>query len=520
MSKIQNYLQRFKQSWSNAQQWQSTLEDAYKYAVPQQVTYDNPISTGEKRGSDVYDSTLPSSLTGFVGKMASGLTPAGAQWLSLVPGPDVDDSFKEEVHRELQNVTDTFFKFIERSNFYPTIYSAYRDWAIGTAAILCNENDDDDNPLHFSCVPIDTIALEIGPFEKPDNPWRRYYNYPARNIEQQWVGANIDSYIRGRISQDYNYKVEIIEGTIWDPQEKLYNYIVMTKDGQHVFVDEYTESSPWIIFRYSNYRNEAFGRGIVLDLMPEVKTLNKMREDMLKQQELALNPPIIAMGDSIANMHNIRFEPNSIIPAQMMPDGSLSVQQLANRSNFQVSYNEMQYIRSVIQKALFSDPLGPIETPAKTATEITIRVREITERIAPAAGLFMWEFGNQFVDRVLYILKKRGIIPQIKVDGKEVSIRYASPLTNSHNLSEAANLEQYWAQLVQMLGPEAALAGVKVDELPSWLAEKHGVDLDIVNTQEEISQMRDNIMQQQSSSLVSEGSLPTEMLQNIQAINN
>jgi hypothetical protein len=507
--KIQGYIKRYNKARTDALQWQRTLEEAYKYAIPQQLTYHfGAENDGQSRGYDVYDSTLPDALISFVGKMVGGLTPQGANWLKLVPGPDVPEEYEEQVARSLHDQTESFFKFLNRSNFYSVMPQAYKDWAIGTAAIIINEVDNDDNPLHFSCVPMDTIALEYGPFGTIKTVWRSFENFYLRNIEPQWTGAKLTDMMRRKLDNDENATINIIEGTVWDPNTELYSYIVTSEDGHDVFLDAEMLSSPWVVFRYAMYKAETFGRGVVMDLMPEVKTLNKMREDLMKQNELSINPPIMAFGDSIANLNNIRFEPNSVIPVEALPNGNPSIQQFVNRSNYQIAQIEMDQIRQLIRKMLYAEPLGGIDSPVRTATEVTYRMREIAERIGPAVGLFQFEFGGPFVERVLHILMKRGLISPIIIDNKLVSIKYESPLATSQGLADAAALEGYHAQLVQMVGPEAAIMAYKVDKLPMWLAEKYGVDPNLINSEIEIAQMA----QSAAAPQINPGALPTQQI--------
>jgi hypothetical protein len=513
--KIQNYLRRYKDARANAERWMSTIQDAYKYAIPQQNLYEDGTSgaKGDKRGSDVYDSTLSFSLNRFVSRLSSGLTPAGTNWLTLVSGPDVPEEEVDDVNRKLEDATNQLFRYINRSNFNAAMNTCYKDWAIGTAALICNETEDDDNPLHFSCVPIDTVSPEYGPYGQIKTVWRKFSNFYARNILEQWPRATISDETQIKIDNDNNYKINIIEGTVWDNDKRSYNYIVMSEDGQETFLDEDSPSSPWVIFRYAIYRDEIFGRGIVLELMPEVKTLNKMREDYLKNSELAINPPLLAFGDSIANMHNIRFEPHSIIPVEAMGNGQPSIQQLQSASNYSLAQSEMDGIRAFIKSALFAEPLGPINSPTKTATEVVERMREVTESLEPAASLLQHEFGQPFVERVMYILQKRGLMTaflddeaqdalvtldeaglpvprtQLVVDDKVASINFESPLTLSQGLNDASQFERAYVQLSQIYGQEMASLMTNVEEVPNKIVGYHGADPNLFKTGDEITEL-------------------------------
>ena len=52
--KIQQFLRRYNKAKTDSLQWQRTLEEAYKYAVPQQIMYQfGAENDGQSRGYDV-----------------------------------------------------------------------------------------------------------------------------------------------------------------------------------------------------------------------------------------------------------------------------------------------------------------------------------------------------------------------------------------------------------------------------------------------------------------------------------
>lgn len=526
MDKIRSYLNRYKSAKSESDEWMSTIQNAYKYAIPQQVTYYDQ-DTGQQEGYDIYDSTLADALNVFSGRMVSRMIPQGTQWIKLVSGPDVPEQEKTNIERELSNKTELFFRYVDRSNFYSTMPGAFKDWAIGTMVLVCNETDDLDDPMVFSAVPIDQVYLEKSSTGVIKTVFRRHENFIAREIEEQWFRSKVDEEISYRINNDVNYKINLIEANVWDFKKKKNNYVVMSEDGEHVFLDETSDSSPFLVVRQGIYRNNAFGRGIVLDLMPDVKSASKMRENMLKAEELALSPPILSFTNSIFNANNLRIAPGAMIPVEPLPNGNASLQPMNFAQNFNPVMEELNFIRSRIERALFTQPIGPYDSKTKTATEIEARIREMIENLSPAVNIFAYEFNNQFVDRVLYILNKKGLMSPIgadgstpvKADGRIASIKFDSPLSVSQNLSDLLSLEQFHAQMVQMFGEDAASTFYETEEMPMYVAEKRGVDPNIIKSPEELRSIAQAMFAAQNpevnpmSSLVSQESLPTGQIQ-------
>ncbi len=87
-------------------------------------------------------------------------------------------------------------------------------------------------------------------------------------------------------------------------------------------------------------------------------------------------------------------------------------------SNSEQLYNE----------TFLANPYGSIEqTPVRSATEIAAREADLFQSTAAAFGRLQTEFLEKFMKRVVYILKSNGKIPDLKVDGKETTIKFTSP---------------------------------------------------------------------------------------------
>jgi hypothetical protein len=83
---------------------------------------------------------------------------------------------------------------------------------------------------------------------------------------------------------------------------------------------------------------------------------------------------------------------------------------------------------------------------------------------------------------------RQGKIPPMRIDGKEVTIKFTSPMSRSQDNEDIQNVLSF-VQSAQMIGPEAFMASVKVDAIPKLLAEKMGIPLELIRTEEEIQEM-------------------------------
>jgi hypothetical protein len=163
----------------------------------------------------------------------------------------------------------------------------------------------------------------------------------------------------------------------------------------------------------------------------------------------------------------------------------LDVSSDVNLDNFEVNDMRMQ-----IKDALFDNPIRPVNAPEQTATEVMIRQQQFMEEIGPAFGRLSVELLPKIINRVIFILQKKGYLPtDLKVDNKNIQIRYQSPLTRSASLQKIQNLQNYVAIMQPIMGPELTVASMNLELLPQWLSDKLDVDETLIKNAIEIKEL-------------------------------
>jgi hypothetical protein len=486
-TRINYYLERYEKAYGVSQAYRGLFDDAYQYSQPNRNPFDR-ASLGSQRNTDIYDTTLVNATRQFVAQIHMALTPIYVKWTGLQAGENVPDDLKAGINRSLELATDVLFEYIWKSNFDLAINEAYYDLSIGTGALICNENEDDDDPLNFVSVAMDDISPEEGPNGTIETVWRRFDQLPIRNVLRLWPRATLNTVLKDKLKNDPNGTVSFVEGTIYLPKEELYEYIVIDRDSKSIVFEERTPSSPWIVFRWSKFPAEVLGYGPVLEALPTAKTLNKVYEDELRAAALMANPIFLGFSDGVFNPYTVRLKPNTIIPVSPM-NGSMPIQPLQTSGNVQFMQLQVADLREQINTIMFGNPIGAMTDPTKTATEIMLRNQLALEAKAPSFGRLQVELINKLLNRVIYILKKRNLFPNIDINSREVNLNYKSPILESQGMTNAQNLIQYAQSLQQIAGPQVALGAFNLTKVPEYLAEALQVDLELVKTEEELEQM-------------------------------
>ena len=116
-----------------------------------------------------------------------------------------------------------------------------------------------------------------------------------------------------------------------------------------------------------------------------------------------------------------------------------------------------------------------------TATEVLERSAEMSQILGATFGRLQSELLTPLVLRALNILKRRGEIADLRVDGRFVYLDYNSPLAQSQAQLDVKNV-LYWIQSASSIGVEGAQA-INVVETAKWLGKKLGVPDKLIKEQ-------------------------------------
>jgi hypothetical protein len=299
--------------------------------------------------------------------------------------------------------------------------------------------------------------------------------------------------VQQRIEAKPTDEIELLEATVYDTDRGDWCYHVIDKVSKEEIVYRRMNSSPWVISRYSKIAGEIYGRGPLLTALPDIKTLNKTLELVLKNASLAISGVYTAADDGVLNPQTVKLVPGAIIPVARNggPQGE-SLKPLARSGDFNVSQIVIQDLRANIKRTLLDESLPPDNMSARSATEVVERMKELAQNLGSAFGRLINETMVPLVARILSVMDERGLIDlPLQVNGLEVKVAPVAPLAMAQNMEEINNIMQFM-QITQTLGAEGLLA-VKTGDLIDLLGDKLGVPSAIRNTAAE----RGFLMEQQ-----------------------
>ena len=163
-------------------------------------------------------------------------------------------------------------------------------------------------------------------------------------------------------------------------------------------------------------------------------------------------------------------------------------------SNFDISQIVLQDMRDRIRHALMVDRLGMIGQRQMTATEVLERSSDMAMLLGATYGRLQSELLTPLIQRAYAILRRRGEVPDIDIDGRMVALDYRSPMARGQAQSHVQNT-LYWMNTTLSMGAEAASA-IDLPAAARYLGKALGVPSDLIREDVSLPILNENELQQ------------------------
>ena len=438
--------------------WISQWQDIYDLCLPGRRGFFNQ-SPGQSKTDDIFDDTGALSMQEFANVMVDGL--AAGDIFKLVAGANIPVEEREEAQATLDDVNDFLHECLRKSNFEEQFFENMIDISIGTAAMNV-EASGDARYVSWEAWPLESYCIDRGPFGRHDGSFRMRNDVRVSDIEVVWPQAKMPSELSRRAQEDPDNKPTFVEFTVrlWkEPQETYQKGIVWLEEKK--FILDTTEigvgSRGDIVYNWARASGEVWGRGPALLALPSMRTTNFTIELILENADMHVGGIWKAENDGITNYDNIRLVPGTVIT--YMP-GQKGLEAVEPAGNFNVADIVLSDQRRNIREAFLNENFaGRGDTPISAA-----EVGERRAKIARKAGASVNRIFNEgiipMVHRIVYLLRRQGILEIPAIDGNEIDIIPVSPLARS---KRQENIQQ-------TLGFVQSVTGIMGDSAQLWLS--------------------------------------------------
>lgn len=496
---------RFKSARDAKTPWETTYREAMEYALPQRELfyYHYP---GEHKTVQVFDSTAIDSTQRFAAKMQAWATPPGRHYVEFVPGTDILEPYDQDFMNMLASATDTFFKFknIPDSNFWSATHEVYLELAIGQGTLLI-EDIGPPRFLGYRSIPLSHVLVEQGPTGLAETVFV-LREMEGRSVLRQWPDAKWPEGYEQTFTDGPDKKHPIVEmrsPTIEAKTGKITGYWTV------VFVQKAPNTIAWAQFegrnnpcvtpRWMKNPTERYGRGPVLACLPDIRTVNKVREFNLRAAAFQVAPPLMADSDSAINPFTFVVQPGTIIPVQQNDVRKPAIMPVDIGGNLNTAMLLEADLQRKIRRALLDEEHTAGEGPVESATKVARDNLSLQENQGAQFGRIMTEMVGPSVAREVEILQKHGKMPRANqgfvLDGRTVGIKHTSPLARQQDAYELMALEQAQGFMNMLVPPELQMIGLKKEDMAEWVWRKVGADPRLIRDKTQQDQMKAMVQQ-------------------------
>ncbi len=490
---VVDIINRYESKYTDNAQHRATCQELADYIIPWKSNIDGSKPKGSKQTEKIFDSTAPHSNWMLASSMDSSLTPANGKWFYIITRHEQLNE-NEEVKTWFETCSNRMIQAIHQSNFNSESHELYLDeGAFGMGAILCKERPVEKrgfNGLYHKTFSVGDYTVSEN-FMGEVNTLFRKYELSAQAAKKEWGKEVGDKVIKAADSvkdkdKMFPFLLSIVPRDDWDGSKKKphpwitlhINYEekkLMNLEGDWEF--------PVMVPRWSKTSGEETGRGPGHLALPDVKTLNKVKELDLRAKAKVIDPNLFVRDRGVIG--NVRTSPSGITYVKGNPSESIWIP--PQGSKFDVTQVTVEDLRSSIRQIFFSDQLQlPAVKDSKEMTAFEVQVRyELMHRIlGPTLGRLENEFLSLYIERVFGLMYRAGAFPPIPevlkpfIGKNIIDIKYEGPLARAQRLGDLSAVQRFVnsvAPVVQMR-PDV-LDNIDVDYTFRKLAEASGVKL-------------------------------------------
>jgi hypothetical protein len=500
------------------------------YLLPRRGIFINnamPTANSMVRGSpinqEIVDPTGTYAMRVCTAGLVSGLISPSRPWFKLKPALFDRNMLGADAQEWFEECEDRIYTIMGRSNFYDAGAQMMEDIvAFGTGPMIIYEDEDQVIRCYTPCpgeyfvsssnamrvgslyrlfvMTISQIVQMFGLENCPQDVQKMWQEKGGQIEVEKLVAHAIEPNFP--IATSSQEEVGVVQGDYaWREAYWIYGSGAEWPLSWRGFMDE-----PFICPRWAVTSNDAYGRSVAMEVLPDIIQLQVMTNRMGEAIEKMVRPPLLASAD-------MKNEPSSILPGHITYVTSLDASK-GMRPTYTVNpeikemMENLQAIQARIKTGFFNDLFLMLETASNknmTAFEVAQRQQEKLQVLGPVIERLQNEALGPAIKRIFRIMERKGLLPPMPASlrGVKMGIEYQSMLSLAQKAASTASLERWASVMGNMQAADPSIADVW--DRDAW-AEEYSHDIllprRIMNSPEKVQQLREaraKQMQQQQA---------------------
>jgi len=499
----QKIIKRYNKLVLERTNFEEFFRDVRNYIRPTRQAIDGAeITVAQRFTNKRFDSTASEASRIMATSMQNALIPQSSRWFGLkIPDGHPMSMLNNfnPVSAWFQDASMRIFNSLSGSNFYTVMGEAFYDFVtFGTINILIEEKDlKDENfaGFNFKGIPVGRFVFDEDYTGKTDTVYWEYTR-TARQMHQEFEKKLLPDAVIECLEENPDKQFTVIKCI--KPNEdhdygKADSFEFISFDvekGSKLVVKESGFSDlPFVVARFERVTGELWGRSPADIAMPDIISLNRLREMELKALSKAVDPPILAPDENI--LGTFRLNPNAINFTR--DPERWKFMRFEGRLDF--SSLKANELKQSIRNIYLADQLILPEKLNMTAEEI-ITIRQQQQRLlGPQIARMEAECLGPIITRCFNIMLRSGGFanPPEELGGlDEIDIQYLGPIAKTQRLEGMQSAQAWVQQLVSVASvkPEV-LDHLDSDALADYIADMTSVPHQVRASDEAIAKSRE-----------------------------
>lgn len=489
-------------AWTRKAEWIPLIRQCFEFGNVAR----NPFIRGESSGSaagderhqaKLYDSTAAYALRRGANRIQQDMFTPGKAWGRLVPGEGIPSRLRPQAGRLLSAIGKTGFAALRGSNFDTVCNVFLQELRCAGTACLLPRFHADRGTFSFAVVPVNQYALDDDELGEVSGLFRRF-NPVARSVGELWPRVGQHPYVKKIVADTPDKRIRFEEMTIRDGA--FWRYVVMLCEGEQksdqnvIVLDERRRRRRFIVARWRVVPGEAQGWSDMMSALPDVRTLNRIMELLLRNASLRMGGVWLTHSQGLLNPDTVRIFPGAQVPVRYMnAGGARPMERLDVGGDLGLTQFTITELRDSIRKILSDTGLPPVQDGIRTATEIMERQRDVILDFGAPVGRLISEFAIPLLETVIGELAEAGVISGVsdnllRIDDTVVRLEVESELARSGSLGELDALLKSVEIMDRVAGPEVRQAFIRTKKLAGWLRGPLPLPEELIADEEEAAQ--------------------------------
>lgn len=488
---------RFSEAKAQKGRWLALYKQLYWYVIPDRDAFNVKFGyddRGKPTTQQIWDDTAVIGAYQRANDLHGLLMPKDRVWGKFVPDPHlVPGQLTEQAKPKFDEINSRTYFYLNRSNISRVVSGSNLDLMGGTGVIWV-ESPSDDVPLYFRSIPAVATYMEYSTDDVINTAWfsQKMSGYQILKMFPDYKGKQRDAIVS---QPEKVYMVNY--GQLEVKNDLYYIYAFLDIDKDYPLFEYEKPYKQLLIYRDRVRPGEVEGRGVGLDMLPTIIDLNHMKRDRQYNFAFKGNPPIFYDTLDYINPYAFRQWSGAFIPRAPGQRNPLEAFQMPD---FPSVLHDIQDARDQIKKAFQVDPLGEVDQPVKTATEVSIRENRAQRTSATDISRLINELCMQVYETSARILDSRNLLVSDRMatgfNTKRLRFDFQSPLYDLQNESDLNNFIRNMQIKQQFMGEGVALGTLELGEANEFLNEKSNLPSKLFRGKEQLSKLLSAMSQQ------------------------